>query len=101
MFRSLVSLRATTIFPMWGRLITCGRLEIGPYNFRLHGQADYQSAGGYQLLSTCPTLIRTNLRQSRSVPRILISGAHETEAQESLPYRDVADHSVVTCIDSR
>ena|SRR5258708_2038913 len=36
------------MFPVWGRLITCGRLEIGLYNFPLHDQADYQSAAGYQ-----------------------------------------------------
>jgi hypothetical protein len=33
---------------MWGRLVTCGRLAIGPIMNSEFLKADYQSAAGYQ-----------------------------------------------------
>src|SRR5258708_971285 len=33
---------------LWGRLVTCGRLVIGPTIFLVQKEADYQSAAGYQ-----------------------------------------------------
>jgi len=33
---------------MWGRLVICGRLAIGLSLGSFTGQADYQSAAGYQ-----------------------------------------------------
>src|SRR5260370_4545289 len=33
---------------LWGRLVTCGRLVIGPTIFLVQNEADYQSAAGYQ-----------------------------------------------------
>src|SRR5260370_15872515 len=32
---------------LWGRLVTCGRLVIGPTIFLVQNEADYQSAAGY------------------------------------------------------
>jgi hypothetical protein len=32
---------------VWGRLVICGRLVIGPYRNLSKQQADYQSAAGY------------------------------------------------------
>jgi len=63
-----VSLRAATIlfslshtYFLWGRLVTCGRLAIGPIIFLIQNKADYQSAAGYQ---PAPH----ELRRSRAVP---------------------------------
>jgi hypothetical protein len=36
------------ILILWGRLVTCGRLAIGPIIFLIPNKADYQSAEGYQ-----------------------------------------------------
>src|SRR5258708_33322320 len=33
---------------LWGRLVTCGRLVIGPTIFLVQKEAAYQSAAGYQ-----------------------------------------------------
>src|SRR5258708_704892 len=41
---------------LWGRMASCGRLEIGPLSIsRKLRQADFQSAADYQSLPTCPT----------------------------------------------